>query len=347
MDGDAARRLAADLAPLAPPELFADETWRACADAGLTSGPIPVEDGGAGSSLLDAAAGLQAFAAAGAPAALVFALGAQLWSVAVPLARFGTADQRGHWLTGLCRGVARGAHAMTEPSSGSDAFSITTAVTPSGDVVQLDGVKTFVTSAPHADVFLVFATADPAAGWSAIECYVVPRDAPGLEVRDLATASPVAAPMGELVLDACRVPADHRLGGPRSGMAIFSHSMELERSFLAAGLLGLSDERARRLLRAGAAAAPGVHASTFLGRLLVDRAASPLAAGRRAAHHAALAKLSASQTWVRAANAAVDAAGAAGMLAPAALDVLDGAASLVYSGTSEVQRDLLGRSLGL
>src|SRR4029450_308875 len=89
---------------------------------------------------------------------LLFSLHAQMWSIEMPLLRFGTAEQKQRYLPKLCDGTLVGAHGMTEPDTGSDAFALRTRAERHGDRFVLNGSKTFVTNAPVADVFVVFAT---------------------------------------------------------------------------------------------------------------------------------------------------------------------------------------------
>ncbi len=342
--------LAAHVRDLPAAELYAAPTWRACADAGLTGMPVDARWGGRSSSVDDAASALRAFARGGAPPGLVFGLGAQLWSVTMTIARFGTDEQRARWLPGLCDGTARGGHAMTEPATGSDAFGLSTTAAEDGDHVVIDGIKTFATNGPDADLFVVFATADRSLGWAGISTYVVARRTPGLAVHPLRTAGPTAAPMAEITFDACRVPVADRLGTAPIGMAIFTAAMELERSLLAAGQLGLVDARlaaARRhdVVAVERRAAAWIAARTSDG--LVARAAARLDRGRKAPLESSLAKLSTSELWHDVASLGVDERGAEGMLAASTPDLVDGAAGRIYSGTSELQREMLGRRLGL
>jgi len=120
---------------------------------------------------------------------------------------------------------------MTEPDSGSDAYSLRTRAVPCEGGYVLNGTKMFVTSAPLADLALVFATVDPAKGTGGITAFLVEKDTPGLTVsRDLDKMGLRTWPMGELVLRDCRVPVESRLGQEGVGVSIFNSSMEWERS---------------------------------------------------------------------------------------------------------------------
>ncbi|MEY2423205.1 MAG: hypothetical protein QOI95_3272 [Acidimicrobiaceae bacterium] len=340
-------------AALPSSEWFSRATWQHCAAAGLTGRPLDAQWGGRGDTLLDTAAAFASFGRAGAPPGLVFALGAQLWSVTMVIARFGSDAQHHRWLAPLCTGEVTGAHAMTEPGSGSDAFSLATIARDDGEHVVLDGAKTFVTNGPSGDVFVVFATADRALGWAGISAFLVERDTPGMMVGPvLATMSPSSAPLAEVVLDQCKLRAADRLGRAGSGMSIFTYAMELERSMLAAGMVGITECRLRAVLGGRPApvladAAAGLWSRSQTTRLLIERAATRLDQGRKAPVESALAKLSASELWYDAAQLSTLDGGARSMLAGGADDLADAVSTRIYSGTSQIQRDVLGRKLGL
>ena len=100
----------------------------------------------------------------------------------MPILRFGREDQKQKYLPRLCDGSMIGGHAMSEPTSGSDAFGLRTTAEKKGGGYILNGSKTFCTNAPIADIFIVFARTDPAKGFAGLSCFVVDRGTPGLSV---------------------------------------------------------------------------------------------------------------------------------------------------------------------
>ena len=109
---------------------------------------------------------------------LIFSLNAQMWACETPILHFGTEEQKQRYLPGLCDGSLLAAHGMSEPGSGSDAFALATTAEDGGGYV-LNGTKTFVTNAPEADLFVVFATIDRTLGFAGITAFLVERDTPG------------------------------------------------------------------------------------------------------------------------------------------------------------------------
>ena len=154
-----ARELNQDLAKREEAGEFPREAWRACAQFGIQGLPVPAELGGGGSDILTTVLVMEALGYGCHDNGLIFSLNAQMWSVELPLVKFGTPAQQQAYLPGLVSGDLIGVHAMTEPDSGSDAFSMRTRAERQGDHYLLNGTKLYITNAPVADVVLVFAVA--------------------------------------------------------------------------------------------------------------------------------------------------------------------------------------------
>ena len=180
---------------------------------------------------------------------LLFALNAQMWAVQHPIMAFGTEEQRQKYLPPLCRGEFVGAHGMTEPDSGSDSFALSTKAERTDAGYVLNGSKTFVTNAPVADLFLIFATLDKSKGFLGITAFLVDKGTPGLSVgRPIEKMGLRTAPLGEVVLEDCAVPAAARLGREGNGAAIFNHSMGWERSCILASCVGTMQRQLERCI---------------------------------------------------------------------------------------------------
>src|SRR5437588_3740119 len=125
---------------------FARAAWQKCADFGFQGLPVPKEYGGAGADALTTMIALEAFGYACTDNGLIFSINAQMWACETPIVRFGTESQKKRYLPGLCDGSLIAAHGMSEPGSGSDAFSLSTTATPVEEGYVLNGSKTFVTN---------------------------------------------------------------------------------------------------------------------------------------------------------------------------------------------------------
>jgi alkylation response protein AidB-like acyl-CoA dehydrogenase len=345
---------------------FARELWRRCGEFGIQGLPFPGEYGGGDRDALSAVQALEALGYVCRDNGFLFAIAAQMWSVQMPIHRFGTDDQKRRFLARLCTGEWIGAHGMSEPDSGSDAFSLRTRAERRGEHYVLNGTKTFVSEAPVADVFVVFATLDPRKGPLGITGFVVERDTPGFQVgRPIHKMGLRTSPMAELVLEDCRVPAANRLGREGRGAQVFNDSMEWERGCILANALGAME---RQLEDSVAYARErrqfGVPISQFqavqhrlvdmkvrleAARLLLYRAVWAKQSERDPGTAAAIAKLVVSEAWVHSGLNAVQIRGGYGYAVEyeAERDLRDAVGSTIFSGTSDVQRNLIARSLRL
>lgn len=345
---------------------FSHGDWQKAAGFGLLGLPVSQEYGGAGADVLTTMVALEALGYGCADNGLIFSLNAQMWAVQTPIARFGDDDQKRRYLPELCKGSIVGAHAMSEPGSGSDAFALATTARETADGYVLTGSKTFVTNAPEADIFLVFATTDRDRGFASLCAFVVDRDTPGLSVGgELSKMGLRTSPMSELFLDECEVPRETMLGKPGAGMSIFNNAMRLERSCILASSVGTMQ---RQLDRCVAYAKEREQYGRSIGsfqavshkivdmqlrvetaRLLLYHVGWLFGQGKSPTLEAALAKLHLSESFLHSSLDALQIHGGYGYMSEYELerDVRDAVGSRIYSGTSEIQRDIVARALGL
>lgn len=346
--------------------IFDREAWRRCAELGILGLPIPKAYGGSGQDLFTNVLVMMALGRSCRDNGLVFSLNAQLWAFELPLLHFGTEAQKARYLPAVVRGEWIGAHAVTEPEHGSDAMSMTTRARRDGDGYLLDGAKTFVTNGPVADVFIVFATVNPRLKAAGVTAFLVERDTPGLVVsRPMHKLGIRTSPTGELALEGCRVPASNRLGGEGAGLKIFNSAMEWERTCIFAAHLGAMERlledtaayaRARQQFGVPIAKHPEVanalvdmKVSVEAGRLLLYRAVQAKASGEDAVLYAAIAKLFVSEAHVRQALAAIQVHGGYGVTTEFQIEreLRDAIPGTLYSGTTEMQRKIIARRMGL
>jgi len=362
----AQRELNQDLAKRDEAGEFPREAWQACAKFGIQGLPVPAELGGTGSDVLTTTLVMEALGYGCQDNGLLFSLNAQMWSVELPLVIFGTAEQKQAYLPGMVAGDIIGGHAMTEPGTGSDALHMRARAERRGDYYLLTGTKQYITNAPVADVFLVYASVQDRPGLTGLSAFLVDAATPGLQVTSgFEKMGLRTSPMGEIALTDCLVPAESRLGPEGAGMGIFNSSMEWERSCLFASAVGAM----RRQLDACVSYASsreqfGQPIGRFQGvadkladmyvrleaaKLLIYRVAWLKQQGKSAPAEAAAAKLFTSEAWVHSSRDAIQTHGAWGYLKEAGIerDLRDALASTIYSGTSEIQRVILARMLGL
>lgn len=372
----ARRELNQDLTKREDAGEFPAQLWRACAKFGILGLPVPAAYGGSGCDLITTALVMEALGYGCQDNGLLFSLNAQLWSLQHPLVTFGTPEQRQAYLPGLVAGDIIGGHAMTEPGSGSDALHLRTRAERRGEAYLLNGTKQFITNAPVADVLLVYASvaggAGPGgaglggAGFGSLSAFLVDAKTPGLTVSASFDKMGLrTSPIGEIALTDCVVPVASRLGPEGAAMAIFTSSMEWERSCLFASSVGamrrqletcVAYARTREQFgqpigkfQAVAAKLADMYVRLEASRLLVYRGAWLKQQGKSAPAEAAAAKLFTSEAWVRSSQDAIQVHGATGYMKEAGIerDLRDATASTIYSGTSEIQRVLIARMLGL
>ncbi len=361
-----AQRLPADMVERDRNATFDRSGWQRCAEFGVLGMPIPQEYGGLGLGLSDLLAVMEGLGRGLRDQGLLFSLNAHLWTNSIPILRYGDESQRQKYLKPLCDGSLIGANAASEPDAGSDIFSMRTRARREGEHYVLSGTKTFVTNAPVADVFVAYATVNPALGATGITAFIVERDTPGLIVdRKLDKMGLRTSPMAQVVFDGCRIPVEQRLGREGRGVLIFECSMEWERGCILASCLGVMRrqldeciEYARSRKQFGkpigkyqsvANRIVDMKVRLETCRPLVYRIGALKDVNQDATLEAALAKLHVSESYVKSCLDAVQIFGGYGYMTEMQLerDLRDSVGSTIYSGTSEIQRNIIARGLGL
>jgi alkylation response protein AidB-like acyl-CoA dehydrogenase len=345
---------------------FWREGWARCAEAGIQGLVLPEAVGGQGLDLVTAMLRFEGLGSGCDDGGLVFALSSQIWTMQMALDRFGTEEQRLRWLPELASGRAIAAFAMSEHGSGSDAFALSARAERIEGGYRLDGTKAWVTLAPECDLLMVFATLDPALGRWGVTAFLVDARTPGVEIQPNRPKMGLrTTPFADVVLRGCEVPVAARLGAEGAGAAIFSAAMETERAFLLAGSVGrLERQIADAVTYANSRTQFGQPVGGFQGvahqiadmklahetaRLLLYKAVALQARGTPSMMAAALAKLAASEAALAGAVTSVRVHGARGYVSEFGVEraVRDSMGGVIYGGTSEVQRNIVARLLGL
>ncbi len=348
-------------------QVFSRELWRQCADFGLLGLPVPEEYGGTGADPLSCAIALEALGYGCRDGGLVFSICAHVLACVVPVWQHGSAAQKDRYLGGLCDGTLVGAHAITEPDSGSDTFAMRLSAKRTDGGWRLNGSKTFISNAPVADVVVVFALTDPDKGFhGGITAFLIERGLAGFSAgQKFHKMGLRTSPVGELVFEDALVPDEAVLGTVGGGSSVFGTAMDWERALLVAShvgtierLLETSITYARTRSQFGQTigkfqavahkiADMKVHLEA--ARLLVYRTASRLTTTRSISLDAAITKLFVSESLVRTALDTVQVHGGYGFMEEYEVEraLRDAIGSTLYSGTSEMQRNIIGRWLGL
>lgn len=341
-------------------------TWRAAGEFGLFRQPFEERLGGLALAPQQLVESLEALGYGSSNNGLLFSFGAHLWAVTKPIADFGSEALQREFLPGLLDGSCIGAHAASEFHAGSDVMAMTTRYVQAGDDFLLSGAKAWTTNAPVADVFVVFATSDPRLHFRGASAFLVPADTPGLEVlppeRKIGLKDSL---MAQVVLRDCRVPRRFLLGQRHRGSEIFRRSLAFERGLILAPYIGVMRRQIERCIehangrqqfgapigsyQAVAHRIAGMVQRYALSKLITERTAAALYAGTGSELVAALCKLTVSESICSNSQDAMRIFGAAGYMEDSAMDrdILDSLGGLIYSGTSDIQKNIISSQVGV
>lgn len=364
--GDIASRLNPLIAARKDAGHFSAEEWRVCGALGLLGLCAPVEHGGGGLDALTAARAVEALGRECDDMGLVFSACVHLFACVMPIVEHGSAALRAALLPRLCAGELVGAHAITEDEAGSDAFMLKTRAIRDGDEYVLTGTKSWVTNAPVADVVIVYASTDPDEGYLGVSSFAVDVRAPGVTIEPAFDKIGLrTTPSSAIRFDGCRVPAGNLLGAEGEGAKLFQRCMLWERSCLFASYLGAMERQleeavtfAKRRRQFGKPIGRNQAVSHRLvdmklrlesARLLLYRACWRLAQCEDAVEDVALAKLAVSEAAIQSGLDAIRVHGGLGVRADHTVErgLRDAVPSVLLSGTSELQREMIARAMGL
>jgi alkylation response protein AidB-like acyl-CoA dehydrogenase len=365
--GDTLREFAAQrLAPFAAEwdrhATFPKEALAELAALGTFGIAVPEHYGGAGMDYLALAIALEEIAAGdGATSTVISVNNCPVCSI---LMAWASEDQKQRWLVPLARGTMLGAFCLTEPHVGSEASGLRTTARRDGDAWVLDGVKQFITSGRNADVAIVLAVTDKAAGKRGISAFLVETTTPGYTVARLEEKlGQHASDTAQILLEDCRVPAANLIGDEGAGYKIALSGLEGGRIGIAAQSLGMARaayEAALKYAKERVAFGKPIYEHQAVQFRLADMA-TQLEAARQLIHHAArlkdaarpclkeaaMAKLFASEMAERVCSDAIQIHGGYGYVADFPVERIyrDVRVCQIYEGTSDIQRILIARHL--
>jgi alkylation response protein AidB-like acyl-CoA dehydrogenase len=335
---------------------------RAAFEMGLMGVEVPEQYGGSGGSLLMVTVAVEELSKIDASAAIV--MDVQNTLVNYPIARYGSDAQKAEYLPQLTASAV-GAYALSEPGSGSDAFSLAARAEQRGDGGWvLTGRKLWITNGAEAQIYVVFATVDPSAGYKGITAFIVERDFPGFSVGKKEDKLGIrASSTTELILDGVEVPASNVLGPVGQGYKIAIDTLNGGRVGIGAQMIGIAqgalaatiayvkerkqfgrpiaDFQAVQFQLAQAAA------ETEAARLMVYNAARLRDAGHDIAREGAMAKLLSSQVAERVTSLCVELHGGYGYTKdyPVEKFYRDAKIGTIYEGTSNMQLHTIGKMM--
>jgi butyryl-CoA dehydrogenase len=355
----------AEVAPIAA-ELdrdhrFPSELLPTLADMNLMGMPYPEKEGGAGADYVSYVIAIEELSRACASTAVIMAAHTTLGTW--PIFKFGTEAQKERYLRDMASGRRLGAFALTEPAAGTDAGAGTATAVLKGDEYILNGSKIFITNAPFAEIYIVFAKTDPARGTRGMSGFIVEKDTPGFSVGEAEHKLGIrGSSTPPLYFADCRIPKDALLGGEGNGFKVAMQTLDGGRICIAAQALGIAQAAldasvayAKERVQFGKPIAAlqaiqwmiaDMATEVDAARLLAYRAASCVDNGRPYSTEGAMAKLFASETATRVAGKAIQIHGGYGYTEsyPVERNWRDAKITEIYEGTSEVQRMVIARS---
>jgi alkylation response protein AidB-like acyl-CoA dehydrogenase len=365
---DAAREFARrEIAPTAierdEAERFEPAIFEGMAGLGLTGAPLPESVGGGGFSYLGWTLVMEEIGAADMSCAVM--LSVHVLSQ-LPVVQFGTDEQVGRWLPAMVAGEVLGAFALTEPGAGSDAAALRTRATPTADgtAYRLDGSKIWISNAPFAERYLVFATVDPELGSKGITAFLLEKGTPGFRFGAHEKKMGIRAGItAELIFDGAEVPVANRLGGEGEGYKVALSALASGRISIGAACVGIArsalEQAASYLQERRAFGAPlaeqqglkfmlaEMSRDVAAARALVHEAARARDRGEPIGELSSMAKWTASDTAMKVATDAVQLFGGSGYSRETGIERLmrDAKGAQIYEGTNQIQRLIVADEL--
>lgn len=345
---------------------FSREDWQKCADFGLQGLAVPLAYGGYEKEvdILNATLAMEGLGYGCHDNGLPFGLNAQMWTVQLPIAKFGTENQKQKYLKKFTSGAWIGCHALTEANAGSDVFSMqTTAEKVDGGYI-INGSKRLITFGPEADVALIFASSNPKLGKWGVSGFLIKKGTKGfIQGPNKSKMGMRTIPIGDLTFENCFVPTENRLGAEGAGWSITTSSLEYDRG----GILGSQLGAMERQLEATIAFVKkrkqfGKSISEFqsvsnrianmklrleTSRLLLYKVAWLKSVGESAMLESAMLKLQLSESFIESSIDAIRSHGGSGYLSENEVerDLRDAVGGVIYAGTSDIQRNIISNLL--
>lgn len=337
------------------------EIIKECADMGLMGIEIPEQYGGAGGSFFDSILAIEALAMVDPSVSVM--VDVQNTLVINALLRWGNEAQRAKYFPRMAKG-ALSAYALSEASSGSDAFALKTKAEDRGDHWVLNGTKLWITNAKESEIFILMANVDPSAGYRGITSFIVERDFPGFSVGKKEDKLGIrASSTCELILEDCIVPKENVLGEIGKGYKVAIETLNEGRIGIGAQMVGLAQgafdhalaySKERKQFGKRICDFQGVQfqladlaTDIECARLLVYNSARLRDAGKPFLKEAAMTKLHTSIVAERVASKCVEIFGGVGFTReyPAEKFYRDAKIGQIYEGTSNMQRMTIAKIL--
>lgn len=336
--------------------------WKKCADFGLLGLPVGEKYGGLEESLSNIIAIMEGIGLGSKEIGIMFSVNAHIWACVSPILQFGTEEQKDKYLPPMIDGTLIGAHAASEQEAGSDVWSMKTTYKEVKDGFILNGTKTFVTNSPFADLYIIFARKENTIGMKGLSCFIIDKRTDNIEIGKIIEKMGLElSPFTTIYINDCFVPSDRLLGKENQARKIFNYSMELERPFIFVFQIGLMErqlnecfEYAQKRTQFNQTINKFQSISNKLAdmkvrleasKLLIYKVVHELSQKKNTYLSSSIAKLYVSEALVANSMNAMEIFGGYGYVKEYGIEqnLRDSLASKIYSGTSEIQKNIISR----
>jgi alkylation response protein AidB-like acyl-CoA dehydrogenase len=331
-----------------------------CARQGLLKHAIPANRGGNGNRFADLVNAHETLGKVSKDTGLLLSINAHLWGALFPLLNYGNARQQETYINKLITGRLLGGHAITEIQAGSDLNALAMTAVQTGEGFLLNGHKRFITNTPIADLLVVYARLD-----NKLSAFIVHKDDKGANFLDSPQVSGCrSATMGDVILENSIIPHSRQLGKTGAGNMMIQQALELERAFIFAGICGVMAWQLDNVIKfSRERKVNGTHLGKNQAishkiadmklrldtiRLWVNECARLKDNNKRITLASAQTKLFAAEAFLQSSLDAVHILGSSGLIegCPMAGLVSDALASRLFSGSSEIQKNIIAALLG-
>lgn len=349
-------------------QTFSQVLWKKCADFGIQSLSVTKEYGGKLEEVdfMRAMLAMQGLGYGCHENGLPFALNAQMWTVQTPILHFGNDAQKEKYLVPMAKGEMIGAHGLTEPNAGSDIFSMQLRAEKVNGGYLLNGKKHLITLAPICDMVLLFASTNPKLGRWGVSAFLVDKGTAGFHCSNKKSKMGMrSTPIGNLDFYNCFIPSENLLGSEGLGFSILNHSLEYDRCCILASQLGAMERQLEATIdyakkrkqfdqpigkfQSVSNRIADMQLRLETSKLLLYKTAWLKKNGDSAMLEAALLKLQLSEAFIASSMDAMRTFGGSSYLAENGIerDLRDAVGGVLYAGTSDIQRNIISKLLGL
>lgn len=333
-----------------------DQKLKLAASFGIFNHAIEQNYGGSGNQFKDLVSAHKSLGSSTIDTSLILSINAHLWGSVFPIYYFGTKEQKDCYLRDLIEGVLLGGHAITEAHAGSNVSLMEARACSVGDFYIINGSKRYITNCPIMDIVVVYVKIE-----NSINAIIVEKNDTGVKfVKSHTVTGFTDAPIGEIIFSDCKVPKNRLLGAFGAGQMIIQKVLELERAFIFAGLLGIMqwqlDEVIKYTKRRKIDKDSSVYDMQSINHKIADismkfrtielwlnKCAELKDKNSRITIESAYTKLFASEAFLQSSIEIAHIFGAFGLQIdqPFSQFILDGLASTIFSGSSEVQKNII------